>query len=63
MIKAKEEVAKLLSRLPDDCTLEDIQYHIYVMQKIQKGLEDFENGNTYTHEEVIKLMEKKIQNI
>jgi hypothetical protein len=24
-----------LKTLPDECTLEDIQYHLYVMEKIQ----------------------------
>ncbi len=28
MQKAKDEVPKLLSRLPDDCSSEDIQYHL-----------------------------------
>jgi hypothetical protein len=30
---AKEEVQELLQELPEDATLEDIQYHIYVKQK------------------------------
>ncbi len=27
---AKKEVEALLNNLPDDCSLEDIQYHLYV---------------------------------
>ena len=39
MKSGKEEVMELLEQLPEDTSLEDIQYHIYVRQKIQKGLD------------------------
>lgn len=39
MVTAKQEVETLLSKLPDDCSLEDIQYHLYVIEKIRHGLE------------------------
>ena len=32
MSEVKEEVGALLSKLPDDCTLEDVQYHLYVIE-------------------------------
>ena len=37
MNTAKQEVQLLLKKLPDDCTIEDIQYHLYVIEKIQRG--------------------------
>jgi predicted transcriptional regulator len=58
MQTAKEEVSELLNRLPNDCSLEDIQYHLYVIQKIERGLKDIEEGRTYTQEEVEKMMAK-----
>ncbi len=48
MIPAKEEIRQLLDQLPDDTTLEDIQYHIYVRQKIDRGLEDIAKGKVLT---------------
>lgn len=39
MVSVKKEVASLLERLPDDCSLEDIQYHLYVLEKVRNGLE------------------------
>ena len=39
MVRAKDEVAELLRKLPDDCSLEDIQYHLYVLEKVRRGLE------------------------
>jgi predicted transcriptional regulator len=56
MQTAKREVTGLLSRLPDDCSLEDIQYHLYVLQKIERGLKDAEEGKVLTQEEVEKKM-------
>ncbi len=58
MQTAKQEVSKLLTHLPDDCSLEDIQYHLYVLQKIEGGLRDAAEGRVYTQEEVEKRMAK-----
>jgi len=38
MNTAKEEVRTLLDKLPDECVIEDIQYHLYVVEKIQRGI-------------------------
>ena len=35
---AKQEVQALLKKLPERCTIEDIQYHLYVIEKIHRGL-------------------------
>jgi len=58
MTTAKEEVRKMLDRLPDDSSLEDIQYHIYVREKIEHGLQDVEAGRLLTHDEVERRMSK-----
>lgn len=58
MQKVKEEVSRLLTWLPDDCSLEDVQYHLYVLQKIERGLKDVEEGRVYTQEGVEKRMAK-----
>jgi hypothetical protein len=51
MTPAKEEVRRLLECLPDNASFEDIQYHIYVRQKIERGREDLEAGRTISAEE------------
>jgi len=48
----REEVRRLLDSLPDDATYEDIQYHIYVQQKIDRGLEAAERGDFISDEEI-----------
>ena len=50
-VTAKQEVAQLLTQLPDDATLEDIQYHVYVLEKIQRGRADIAAGRSYTSEQ------------
>ena len=57
-VTAKEEVRKLLDHIPDDASLEDIQYHIYVCQKIERGLRDVDAGRLVNHEEVERRMDK-----
>jgi predicted transcriptional regulator len=58
MPSAKQEVMELLRDLPDGSTLEDIQYSLYVRQKIARGLQDVEDGKTRTQEELEKRMAK-----
>lgn len=58
METAKEQVQQLLSALPEDATLEDIQYHIYVRQKIEQGLADVEAGRVVSHAEVQQRLAK-----
>lgn len=55
---AKQAVEEMLHQLPDDCTLEDIQYHLYVLEKIRRGQADVKAGRTYTHEEAKKRLSK-----
>jgi len=40
----KEEARKLVDSLPDDSTWEDLMYHIYVREAVEKGLADAEAG-------------------
>jgi predicted transcriptional regulator len=54
MQTAKQDVQELLRGLPDDATLEDIQYHIYVKQKIAQGLADIRAGRVVSQEEIEK---------
>ncbi len=61
MLPAKEEVKRLLELLPDDASLEDIQYHIYVRQKIEHGLEDVEACRTISEEEFEVRMSKWLE--
>jgi hypothetical protein len=51
MSTAKEEVESLLHKLPDSCSLEDIQYHLYVIEKVRHGLDSAKQQGVITQEE------------
>lgn len=55
---AKEEAIQLIQKLPSDATLEDIQYHLYVREKVEKGIKDFEAGQTLSQAQVEEKMAK-----
>ena len=54
----KEEIREILDKLPDDATLEDIQYQIYVRQQIRQGLSDAEAGRTLTQDQMEQRMSR-----
>ncbi|MBR9682287.1 MAG: hypothetical protein GOV02_01305 [Candidatus Aenigmarchaeota archaeon] len=58
MNTAKNEVQSLLKKLPDDCTIEDIQYHLYVIEKVQRGIGRAKEEGTISQEEVDKRFGK-----
>ena len=58
MLDIKEQVASLLDRLPSDASIEDIQYHLYVMDKVQKGIESVESEGGLTQEQVEERLSK-----
>ena len=59
LVTTKDTVRALLDRLPDDCSLDDVLYHLYVVQAIGRGLADSEAGRLIPHEEVVAEMRRK----
>ena len=58
---AKQAVTELLRQLPDDCTLEDIQYHLYVMEKAERGREDIAQGRGYLNNEAKQRLDRWLE--
>lgn len=58
MVSVKDEVASLLQRLPDDCSLEDIQYHLYVLEKVRRGLARADREGAIEQEEAEARLSK-----
>jgi hypothetical protein len=58
MNSVKHDVEQLLNKLPDDCSVEDIQYHLYVLNKVRRGLEDARVNGTISQEEVETRLSK-----
>lgn len=58
MGRVKEDIRHLLENLPDDVSYEDVQYHIYVQQAVQRGIDAAERGEVLSQEEVERRMAK-----
>ena len=56
---AKDTVRALLDRLPDDCSLDEVQYHLYVVQAVAKGEADEQTGRLIPHEQVAAELRRK----
>jgi len=55
----KDSVRALLDRLPEDCSLDDVLYHLFVQQKIDLGLADADAGRLIPHEQVVEELRRK----
>lgn len=51
-LSAKEEAKPLIDYLPDQTTMNDIMYELYVKQRIEAGLKAIEEGRTIPHDQV-----------
>lgn len=58
MSVAKEEVRMILDNLPDDCSLEDVQYHLYVVEKIHIGIKRGDQEGALRQNEVERNLKK-----
>ncbi|MFH0998022.1 MAG: hypothetical protein V1844_21350 [Pseudomonadota bacterium] len=50
----KQEAYRILDKLPDKATWDDLMYQIYVRQTIETGIKDSEEGRTVDVKEVRK---------
>ena len=61
-MSTKQAFLDLLEKLPEDCTLDDIQYHLYVLQTVERGRQEIAEGKTLSHEDVKRELKAKWQN-
>jgi predicted transcriptional regulator len=50
--RVKDAAMEIVRDLPDDATWEDVQYSLYVREKIERGLADIEAGRVVSHEDI-----------
>lgn len=58
-MQTKETVRGVLDQLPDDCSLEDVLYHLYVIQAVGQGRAEVQAGKTLPHEQVAEELRHK----
>lgn len=54
MSMVKEEAKKIIDKLPEQATWDDVMYQIYVKKKIESSIKAVEDGKVISHEEVKK---------
>jgi hypothetical protein len=55
----KEEAKKLIDKLPEQATWDDIMYEFYVKKKLGISLKAAQEGNVVSHKEVKKRLLSK----
>ncbi|MBN1187248.1 MAG: hypothetical protein JXB49_33525 [Bacteroidales bacterium] len=54
----KEKIKKSLDTLPDNLTIDQVIDRIIMLDKIEQGLKDVEDGNVYSTEEAKAKLSK-----
>jgi predicted transcriptional regulator len=61
MSPTKQIVTEVLQSLPEDATIDDVIYRLYVRSQIEAGLKDIEEGRVYSEEEAAAIMDKWLE--
>ena len=54
----KDQIISFIKTLPDDTTVEDIMYHLYIREKISHGIKEADEGKKVSNEEAKEIIEK-----
>lgn len=55
----KDTVRALLDDLPDDCTLDDVLYHLYVVSNVERGRAEADAGKVIPHAQVAEELRQR----
>jgi hypothetical protein len=57
---AKEQAIRIISRLPDSVTTDEIMARLYVQLKVEKGLRQLDEGRGISHASAKRRLKKWI---
>ena len=57
--RTRKAVHGLLAILPESCTLEELQYRLYVLQAVERGRREILARRGIAHDEVARRLRKK----
>ena len=49
---SKRAILKTIEGLPDDVTVEEVMYRLFVRERIDRGLRELDMGKTVSHDDV-----------
>ena len=58
MSSPKQLAREVLDSLPDDCSLQEIQYRLYVRQMVEEGREDVRRGSVVSQQDIERDLER-----
>ncbi len=61
MPSTKETAIDFIKNLPENLSIEEIAYKLYINDKLTKAQKQVENGNFVTHEDAKERMKKWLQ--
>jgi predicted transcriptional regulator len=56
MSSLKQQLSDVVATLPDDCTMDEFRYRLYVRRQIDEGVRAIEEGRVYSHEEAQEIV-------
>lgn len=57
MLTAKEVALEVINSLPDNCSLDDISYRLYLRRKLERSARDIEEGRVYSTDEAREIVQ------
>jgi len=54
----KQEAIEAITKLSNDAEIDDIMYQLYVLDKVRKGRQAMEKGETISHEDLKHEIDK-----
>jgi predicted transcriptional regulator len=57
MSPLKSDIIRMVEAMPEDCTQDDILYHLRIRRKVEAGLSAIEEGRFVPHEEAKRRLE------
>jgi predicted transcriptional regulator len=57
-VREKEKIEKVIQSLPDDAHIEDAMERLYLIYKVEKGCQQADAGQTISHEEAKRRLQK-----
>ena len=60
-VSTKQAAMRIIKRMPDESSLEDIIYELYFRQRVDRGLRELDEGKTVSHAEVRRSVAKWLQ--
>ncbi len=58
MQPVKQEALNTIGQLPEDVDMDEIMYRLYVVDKIRKSQQAVEDGQTISHDDIKKEIDK-----